>query len=288
VSVDLDELHLYHGIFGLPAPAQDLRPVHRVALPRLLDEVSRWQIPVTLFVVGAELGDVSTAAHLRRAARVGHEVSNHTLSHRYDLARCSRAVVLEEVAEGARRIAEAVGAEPVGFRAPGYAQSRVITDVLEELQVRYDASALPSIPYHLAKAVVWWTQRLRGRRSSAVPDVGSAWMGPRCPRWHNRVLELPMTVGPVGIPFIGTTVANVGPRWSRRFSRALAGRRFVQLELHGVDFLDVSDGLRTLEGCQPGVAIPSAEKMRAMRAAVVELRQLGYQCVRLCDVTELW
>jgi hypothetical protein len=55
----------------------------------------------------------------------------------------------------------------------------------------------------------------------------------------------------------------------------------VNLELHGIDVLDASDGLERLVPFQHDVRIPYHRKLSALTAAVETLREAGHRFVRL-------
>ena len=91
------------------------------------------------------------------------------------------------------------------------------------------------------------------------------------------MVELPVAVLPVlRLPVIGTTLAMAGPAVSRVLGRAVARRRFVGLELHGIDLLDDRDaGLDDLVGRQPDVTVPRERKAASIAAAVRALLAAG-------------
>ena len=72
------------------------------------------------------------------------------------MARCSDA------------IAEAAGAAPLGFRAPGYTINDALFEVLAELGMRYDSSVFPCPAYYAAKVAAISGYRLLGRRSHSI------------------------------------------------------------------------------------------------------------------------
>src|SRR6186713_1981459 len=101
LSVDLDEIHHYYRIHGLPDPSgRSAHPVYDIALPRCLDFAADLGIPLTLFVVAADLARPDNVAILRRALDLGHEIGSHSKDHLYDLVRRPREEQREQV-EGA-------------------------------------------------------------------------------------------------------------------------------------------------------------------------------------------
>ncbi len=289
VSVDLDEMPNYFGIHGLPVPeGREATLVYDVALDRLAAWASDASIPLTLFAVGADLERPAAAMRLGRASAAGCEIGNHTLDHRYDLVRLGRDEIRRQVVEGADAIEEATGQRPVGFRAPGYTITDEVFDVLSEVGVEYDASVFPCPAYFAAKAAAIGLISLRGRTSRSILDRPAVLTAPTRPYrvgrpYHTQgagLVELPVQVTRVArLPFIGTSVTMWGPAVGRRLARGCVGEPFVNLELHGIDVLDASDGLEAMRAHQPGLPVPVRTKIDALRAAVGELRAAGYEFV---------
>ncbi len=274
VSVDLDGLHHYARIHGLPESALDarLRSLHlTVALPRLLALFEAADVKATLFVVGEDVQGPG-AEVLHRAVQAGHELASHSHTHPYALARAAPGQLDEELGRAEEALQGLSGRRPEGFRAPGYTLSAPLLAALVRRGYRYDASVFPAVPYYLAKAAVLLGMRLRGRPSASSLDSPSVLWAPRQPyrpdvdRPYRRgaapLLELPMAVTPVlRVPFFGTLVTSL-PTWAVRAAyRAVARDDFLSLELHAVDVLDGADGIPgALLRVQRDVARPRAAK----------------------------
>jgi len=274
VSVDLDGLHHYARIHGLPDSTLDARgrSLHlTVALPRLLSLFEAAGVRATLFVVGEDVRGPG-ADVLHRAAQAGHELASHSHTHPYGLARAAPAQLDEELGRAEEALQAVSGRRPEGFRAPGYTLSPALLAALVTRGYRYDASVFPALPYYLAKAAVLLAMRLAGRASASRLDSPTVLWAPRQPyrpdvgRPYRRgtapLLELPMAVTPfLRMPFFGTLVTSL-PRWAVRAAyRAVARDDFLSLELHAVDVLDGADGIPgALLRVQRDVARPRAEK----------------------------
>jgi hypothetical protein len=291
VSVDLDEIGHYHAIHGLAAPgARVARLVYEVALGRIGEVAERRGLPVTLFAIGRDLAGGGAAA-IRGMSERGHSVENHSLSHRYDLTRLGRDEMVAEVRGGADAIERVTGRRPVGFRAPGYTVGDALFDVLEDCGVAFDSSVFPCPSYWAAKALVLASMRARGKSSASVLDTPRVMFAPSRPyrpgaSWHERgsraFLELPIQVTPwARLPFIGTSIMLAGIRGARLLARMLAHEPFVNLELHGIDFLDATDGLTDLTPHQPELRRPLTTRLAALEAALDELHQAGFQFIPL-------
>jgi peptidoglycan/xylan/chitin deacetylase (PgdA/CDA1 family) len=302
VSVDLDAVACYHGIHGLPDPPPDGArfAILRRCLPRFAELFARHGVRATFFVVGADLDeDPEGRALLAALARAGHELGNHTHTHRYDFVRLGPSGIAEEIDRAHAAIAACAGAPPLGFRAPGYEISAAVVEALAARGYRYDSSILPSPPYYGAKALVMGAMRIAGRRSHSILGNVRAPFSPRAPYPLSRagspyraghaaaaLVELPITVTPLArLHVIGTTLV-LAPAWLRRrlVGRALAGP-FFNLELHGIDLADAeADRLPpALVARQPDLRRPLARKLAALEATLVEARAAGARFATLAE-----
>jgi hypothetical protein len=272
VSVDLDGIDCYHAIHGLPEPEPQQRGVIlQRCLPRFLELFAALGVRATFFVIGRDLDPHPEArALLQQALAEGHELGNHSFSHPYDLAAWPPPAIEADLRACDRRLRD-LGADPVGFRAPGYTHTRAMLEQVHALGYRYDSSALPSPPYYVAKvaAIGWYA--VRGRRSHSQIRGASSFLGPRTPYGHEGLdlWELPMSVTPLlRLPLIGTTLLS-GPRWLARRLRATAERlSYFHLELHGIDLADpyADPYAPELVRLQPELHRSLGEKLGALRS----------------------
>ncbi len=279
ISVDLDSLHHYCRIHGLPEPMLDARArglVYSTAVPRFRELLRAVGAPGTFFAIGEDLADPEAAEALRESHAAGIEVANHSFSHDYALTRRSRESILEELVRGEEAILAATGTRPVGFRAPGYTLNAALYAATAERGYLYGSSAFPAAPYYAAKAAVMGALAVAGRPSRSILDSPRVLLAPRTPyrpdpeqpykRGTGAVLELPMTVTPgVRFPFIGTFAATLPLPAVRAAWRACRGDAFFNFELHAVDVLDAADGIPPeLVRQQRDLRVPSARKMERL------------------------
>ena len=291
ISVDLDEIPNYFEIHGLDAPqGPESTLVYDVALARLRAMAESGGFPLTLFTIGQDLAREEARVGLQAAHAEGHEIANHSLDHRYDLVRLPREEILRQIDEGARLIEDAVGARPVGFRAPGYTITDDVFDVLTELDVAYDASVFPCPAYYAAKTAAIAGIALRGRTSRSIVDTPKVLLAPTQPYRIGRpywtrgegLLEIPVQVTRgARLPFIGTSVTMAGASRARLLAKMCVGDPVVNLELHGIDVLDAEDGLEALRPHQVDVRVAHGKKLDAILAVVEVLRDEGYSFVTM-------
>lgn len=277
VSVDLDPLHHYCHLHGLPDSliGDSLKQaVHTTALPRLLSLFEGLGIPVTLFAIGREVERFSmAAATLRTAHRKGHEIGNHSFAHDYAISRRDPEVIEADLSRAQEVLTRAVGAAPVGFRAPGYTLSPDLYRAVERQGFAYGSSAFPAAPYWLAKAGVMGGLQLLGRPSAAILDSPRVLLAPRHPyrpdpsqpyrRGAGKVVELPVTVTRrLRFPLIGTFLATLPLAVTRPLLASCRDLPLFNLELHAVDALDAGDGLPPeLVRRQRDLAVPCRVKL---------------------------
>ena len=300
LSVDLDDLACYWGIHGLAGapPAESRQTVLRRALPRfraLFDELG---VRATFFVIGRDLAsDQEGRALLATLAAEGHELASHTQSHPYHFTTLGPDEIAREVDAAHAALTTLTGQAPVGFRAPGYAITATVLEVLSSRGYLYDSSAFPSWPYYAAKAAVMGGLRLLGRASASHLDHPAVLAAPTTPyhpdlarpyqRGDCALWELPMAVTPgLRLPVIGTSLVTA-PAWMRRrLVAACLEAPFLNLELHGIDLVDAHDDQvpAALVARQPDLRRAFATKREALADTVREARARGYRFLPLRDV----
>jgi hypothetical protein len=285
LSVDLDELDLYDGIHARVRRAPP-GLVYARGLLRALDLAKEAKVPLTLFVVSRDLERPGVCDALRDAIASGHTVESHSRTHPYDLVRRPSAELDSEVAGSFEDLERRLGVRPCGFRAPGYSISRRVLAAVARAGATFDSSVLPSPPYYAAKLAVLAAHALGGRRSTSIAGPPAQWLSSAEPRrialglgTPDGLLELPISVTRLGrLPLIGTTLGLLGPGLAPRLVAAAGPVPLLNLELHGVDFLDARDG--------PGLDLPELARpldlrLHAFRAAIDYARDVGRRFVTL-------
>ncbi|MCX5545361.1 chitooligosaccharide deacetylase NodB [Paraburkholderia sp. CNPSo 3076] len=89
---------------------------HPIWTPKILDLLARQRVPATFCVLGAYAAEYPEL--IRRMVSEGHDVANHSLSHR-DLSKCEPGQIRHEIAEANALIQRACPAAAVRYmRAP--------------------------------------------------------------------------------------------------------------------------------------------------------------------------
>ncbi len=297
ISVDLDEIPNYCAIHGVSLPDVDTHAVYDRALGRLGEWADSQRIPLTLFAVGSDLRREHSAQVLAEMSRGGHEVANHSLDHFYDLTRRTPEVMKQQVLGAQELICDTTGKRPTGFRAPGYVTTQELYQVLSQCGVEYSSSVFPCPWYYCAKAAAIGLKGVLGRRSASLIDDPRVLSAPRRPyrigtpyyRRGEGITELPIQVTPgFRLPYIGTSLMAAGPSGAAWLTRRVCGSELVNLELHGIDVLDETDGLASLARHQPDVRIGARRKLDTLDRVTSTLREAGYSFCTLADAARYY
>jgi len=229
-------------------------------MSRALTLLERHRLQITVFVVGADAERSENASAFSMLAKSGHEIGNHSFNHEPWLPTYTRAEIFTELSRAQTAIEGATGHVPVGFRAPGYAISPAILQVLAELGFEYDCSSLPTFIGPLARTYYFMRTRMtpeeRKRREALFGGWADAFRTLRphaLPLENGSLVQVPVTTFPglrVPIHFSYMLyLCEISPQLGLRyFEFALNACRLARIEpsllLHPLDFLDVSDAPR--------------------------------------------
>jgi polysaccharide deacetylase family protein (PEP-CTERM system associated) len=146
LSFDVEEHFRIEAAAGLTvAPALKTHYCDRLDISTrwLLDELARYDIRATFFVVG-EIARHNPAL-VRALHRAGHEVASHSWSHRRAHSLTPQQF-REDVRQSKDILEQVTGEAVVGYRAPTFSIVRETAwalDVLAELEMAYDSSIYP-------------------------------------------------------------------------------------------------------------------------------------------------
>lgn len=288
VNIDLDDLRFYRGIHALPQ-IQDTPIVFERAVPRFLNLCESVGIRATLFVITEDLKWPEAVAAMREAVARGHEVASHSHTHRYGISRLGPDEITRELTMSRDAIEHTLGLKVQGFRAPGYNLTDGLLGVLKDLGFVYDSSILPSPAYWTARATIIGLMAVTGRKSSSITGRWRDFFRSRDPFVWQRgagagLAELPMTAcGPARLPLIGTTLAHDG-MMSRHLVGCAKGLDWVNVEFHGLDFLDIEKDCFEHElAVEPALKTPLSARLESYRRALEGLVQ-GRKTATLAEI----
>jgi peptidoglycan/xylan/chitin deacetylase (PgdA/CDA1 family) len=284
VSVDVDSLDLYLGLYGRDREGDNsnfVRATYELGVRRFLELFDALGLTATFFVVGKNLYVPAAADLAREAFSKGHVLGNHTYMHSYDLIRMPELLALGEIAGGHKAVQELTGQEPFIFRAPGYNMTDREYGLLRDYHYRYDSSPLPSYPYLALKYSVMLGLKTVGRKSRSIWGNPRMFLGPRGPYVKDGITVLPCaTTRFLRLPVIGTAITSLPKPLVGHLLRSLRGAGFVGLEFHAVDLMDLElDKLPAELASQKDLRIPLAVKRERIRTFLSALLETHAPCV---------
>lgn len=231
-SVDMDDI----STFSLPMKTGS-KPTSILdeAVDGMLPLFDRHRIKATFFFVAI---DEKVLKHvIPKVMAAGHEIANHSLTHRYckDLTEAERT---EEIVRSTQILEEIGGQKVVGYRAPGLGYDALTLRLLEDHAYLYDASGAVSPFWALIRAIHGWKI---GRPSpsygtfaenfGAVPETGLY--------LYRRTTQLM-------VPFYGTMhfYPPMG-RWLFDVQRLFCGNE-VSYITHAIDYVKQDFGIGNL------------------------------------------
>ena len=120
------------------------------AIDAYLDLLESYGIKATFFVLCSSLAH--TREYLQRAVKGGHEIALHGFSHDIP-AEIDREVLKQQIIEGRALLEREFNTSVVGYRAPCFAVTDDVIDVVRELGFQYDSSYLDTkMSYYRAAA----------------------------------------------------------------------------------------------------------------------------------------
>ena len=256
LSLDLDDRWSYMKTRG-DAGWTSFPTYLDVVVPRFLEILERFQLRITVFVVGQDAAQSRHRAVLRSIAEAGHEIGNHSFHHEPWLHLYSLEQVEREIAMAEESIERATGELPRGFRGPGYSFSPAVLETLAKRGYEYDASTFPTFLGPAARAYYFLTAKITADQASERGLLfGSLREGLRPLKpyyWEaggRRLVEIPVTTMPgLRTPIHASYLlylAAVSPALAISYFRAalrLCAWTGVQpsLLLHPLDFLGLED-----------------------------------------------
>ena len=109
------------------------------AIDNYLNLLEKYGIKATFFVLCSSLK--YTKEYLKRAVERGHEIALHGLSHEIP-ALIKREEFTRQIEEGKELLEREFNTEIIGYRAPCFAVTDEIIEVIRSLNFKYDSSAL--------------------------------------------------------------------------------------------------------------------------------------------------
>lgn len=161
--------------------------------PRVLDILRKEEVKATFFLVGKHVEKYPDLA--KRIVEEGHEIGNHTYSHR-DLVPATRKVIIKEVKKAEKVIEEACGVRPIFLRPPRGIYSNAVRKLLLNLGYIILLWSLSSLDWSGAspKLILSRVKRYVGRGSIILFHDSGALIKPEGGSRENMVKALPEVI----------------------------------------------------------------------------------------------
>lgn len=275
ITVDLDTLNDYAYTYGINhVDNPDL--VYTRALPRLIPILKKNKIKATFFVVGRDLNIPEHLKLIKDLKSDGHEIANHSYSHRHNFDKLGKDVQKKEILDCHKIVQKKLKIKMVGFRAPGYNISDYSLDILAKKKYLYDSSMFPTLMLPALKLATVLVSRGKFKSTGGGRMISMfGKMQPHVDPIHG-IVEIPISVTPiVRIPFMGTfnLITNkrfflIGIKLLRSFSRD------INYEFHPIELLDFKkDKLPAAFKRHPGSMIPVENKINFYNMVLSEIKK---------------
>ena len=220
IHVDLDGARQIFRAHGR-AFSGDGDPIFASGMANMLRLFSDVGVRATLFVIAEDVRDPLKRSAIAEAAKGGHELASHTVTHP-NLLLLNSTERRREIVESKAMIEDALGLPVSGFRAPGYSMDAESLRILSDSGYEYDSSVLPNAAFERRLA----RPRAELRRPQRFEEFGG-------------IVELPLP-GPAPLSFpIGPSFAlafRAWPLFHLMMARAAARGHSTVLLFHLIDF----------------------------------------------------
>lgn len=160
LSLDLDNKWAYLKTAGRPA-WKEFPSYLPTACEHIASVMQQSQLYATIFVVGQDLLNPRDVAAVQSLASAGHDLGNHSFHHEPWLHLYDREKIAYELDKTDDLLAQIKGCHSLGFRGPGYSDSKLVHEMLSERGYRFCASQLSSCLGPIARAYYFLSTGLK-------------------------------------------------------------------------------------------------------------------------------
>lgn len=279
VNINFDSLSQN---LGFPKGTRD--PSYFEVADRFLELSEKYGFRYTIYIIGKDLENPEVRDRVRDWYQMGHEIGNHSYSHRMNLGSLRKSQLEYEVCKSHELIGSCIGAEPRGFICPGWATSPRLIRQLIATGYLYDTSLLPSpivYPAVVKNALNHWRkpkdaiailQRrdyLYSLNKPLTPFMADRRFRKTSAQPPNSIVVLPLpTLGRFSTAIWHTLLFVLSRKRSiRLLERYVENHEYFYYLLHPADLMDVND--------LPSSAKHTIERMRTQLSRKRELLELA-------------
>tara|TARA_Y100000589_G_scaffold304646_1_gene317962 strand:- start:1098 stop:2099 length:1002 start_codon:yes stop_codon:yes gene_type:complete len=279
----------FNEALGYPSNFRD--PSFFEVFDRVEDLANRYEMPLSIYVIGRDLENPEVADRVRDWASAGHEIGNHSWSHHMNLGALPAEKIRDEVLRAHELISSVTGEEPSGFIAPAWSTSQSLLSILIENGYHYDTSLFPSLTIYPIVARIALNHLKKPSRFFRVlsrRDWSFSLTRPNQPFWSSASYK-PTRLDKSGIMVLPLPCRSLFefPFWhtlnfifgtgstEKKLKKHLGAKGFYYLT-HPADFCDTSDfSDLNDETCLERVNVPIKEKMVLLERVFELLENTG-------------
>ena len=204
----------------------------------------KYDFKYTIFVNGIDLEHSLAREKVSQWSKEGHEIANHSYSHKLNLGSLSVDDIEDELMRSHEIISKVTGKEPRGFVAPGWSFSTNLMKILKKNGYLYDTSVFPSYFMWAASIKLWLKARENSRRRIILDRKDRLFnlFARRKPFMIEGMLTIPLPVTPFARIPCWHTMAMLLPQpvFGKVLNSCLKLDYFYYL-LHPVDLMEQKD-----------------------------------------------
>jgi hypothetical protein len=250
ISIDVDTLSsIYKGFGCTRAGGYNYIELH-TGLENLARFFEKWDVKVTLFMVGNDFKLPKNQSLIQAIHRAGHEIANHSMSHPQGFRWLTAQEKEDEITGMGAICKEVVGEYPVGFRSPGWNIDDATVPILKKSGYIYESSVFPTSIMPLMKTIHWFNMAKQAKPDRTTMGQMNYMFAPARPyhtgvdslssKGTNGLIEFPVTVSPIlRIPFFATLLLMTGSGFNQILYRQIRSSHMpIHFQMHLSDFVD--------------------------------------------------
>lgn len=284
ININFDSLNEN---LGFPKNYRD--PSFFEIFDRFLEFSNEYNFKYSIYIIGKDLENPEINARVKEWSQAGHEIGNHSYSHRLNIGALSEQALHDEILKSHDLISNCTGIEPKGFICPGWATSKKVVSELIKLNYLYDTSLFPSylmIPAVLKNALNHIKRPDKFLEIISRKDILYAFTKPLTPffadeNFSKTTVENPNKLTILPLPALNRSLALWHTlffifgeaKTKNKISKFLENYENFYYLLHPADLIDTKDleknRLYTIER----INISLSEKKKVMREAFELFKQ---------------
>ena len=275
---------------------------------RILNLSTKFNIPITFFLVGRDLENKKNYEIIRRISdNINVEIANHSYNHLFNFGSREEQIIYDEIYKSHELIFKCTGKEAKGFISPTWSVSKNVIKNLIKLNYVYDTSFFQSIYLypailkivlsHITKKKFKKAYEILNRRDYLIPfnyDEEPFFLNSKMQKVPNTekesILEMPMPLINNFNPPIWHTAGYVFG-WNylkKKLKKILDKDKPFFYLIHPADFLDQNDLDNKYSLALERMDKSYQNKIQNLENILEFIVSNGYKGVKLIDIAKLY